>query len=57
MKELQKCIQKIEREARECHDENVFGALRKMNILFHLKSKSNLVTLRKCNSHLQYYRT
>ena len=27
-----------------------------MNFLFHLKSKTNLVTLRKCNSHLQYYK-
>ena len=30
-------------------------ALSKFNFLFHLKSKTNLVTLRKCNSHLQYY--
>ena len=49
------CIQKIERES---HDENVFlkagRASSKLNFLFHLKSKTNLVTLRKCNSHLQY---
>ena len=54
MRKLQKYIQKIERE---CH-ENVFlmadRALSKFNFLFHLKSKTNLVTLRKCNSHLQY---
>ena len=31
-------------------------ALSKLNYLFHLKSKTNLVTLRKCNSHLQYYK-
>ena len=31
-------------------------ALSKFNFLFHLKSKKNLVTLRKCNSHLQYYK-
>ena len=45
---------------REFHDENVFlkadGALSKFNLLIHLKSKTNLVTLRKCNSHLQYYK-
>ena len=28
----------------------------KLNFLFHSKSKKNLVTLRKCNSHLQYYK-
>ena len=27
-----------------------------MNFFFHLKSKTNLETLRKCNSHLQYYK-
>ena len=47
---LQKCIQKIERE---CYDKNVFPkavrALSKLNFLFHLKSKANLLTLRKCN--------
>ena len=31
-------------------------ALSKFNLLFHLKSKTNLVTLRKCNSHLKYYK-
>ena len=31
-------------------------ALVKLNFLFHLKSKINLVTLRKFNSHLQYYK-
>ena len=50
-------MQKIERE---CHDENVFlkagRAISKFNFLFHLKSKPNLVPLRKCNSHLQYYK-
>ena len=44
----------------ECHDENLFPkadkALSKLNFLFHLKSKTNLVTLRKCYSHLQYYK-
>ena len=30
--------------------------LSKLNFLFHLKSKTNLVILRKCNSHLQYYK-
>ena len=28
----------------------------KLNFLFHLKSKTNLVFLWKCNSHLQYYK-
>ena len=32
------------------------GALSKFNFLFHLKSKTNLLTLKKCNSHLQYYK-
>ena len=36
----------------ECLDENVFlkadRALSKLNFLFHLNSKTNLVTLRKC---------
>ena len=45
---------------RECHNENMFfealRALRKLNFFFHLKSKTNLVTWRKCNSHLQYYK-
>ena len=27
-----------------------------MNFLFYLKLKTNLVILRKCNSHLQYYK-
>ena len=40
------------RSKRECHDENVFlkadRALSKLNFLFHLNSKTNLVTLRKC---------
>ena len=31
-------------------------ALSKFNSLFHLKSKINIVTLRKCNLHLQYYK-
>ena len=31
-------------------------ALNKLNSLFHLKLKKNLVTLRKFNSHLQYYK-
>ena len=31
-------------------------AFSKLNFLFHLISKTNLVTLRKCNLHLQYYR-
>ena len=45
---------------RECHGKNVFlkadRAISKFNLIFHLKSKTNLVTLRKCNSHLQYYK-
>ena len=45
---------------RECHDGNVFlkadRDLSKFNFFFHLKSKTNLVSLRKCNSHLQYYK-
>ena len=57
MKKLQKCIQEIERE---CHDKNVFlkadRTSSKLNFLFHLKSKTNLVTLINCNSHLQYYK-
>ena len=44
----------------ECHDENVFlkadRALSKLNFLFHLKSKTNSVTLKACNSHLEYYK-
>ena len=46
----------------ECksHDENVFfkadRALTKFNFLFNLKQKKNVVTLRKCNLHLQYYK-
>ena len=55
IRKLQKCIQKIERES---YDENVFlksnRALTKFNFLFHWKSKTNLVTLRKYNSRLQY---
>ena len=43
-----------------CHDKNVFlkadRALSKLNFLFHLKSNTYLVTLSKCNSHLQYYK-
>ena len=50
-------IQKIERE---CRDESVFlktnRALSKFNFLFHLKLITNLVTLNKWNSHLQYYK-
>ena len=30
--------------------------LNKLSFVFHLKSKTNLVTLRKCNSHLKYYK-
>ena len=30
-------------------------AFSKLNFLIHLKSKTNLVTLIKLNSHLQYY--
>ena len=45
---------------REYHDENVFlkadRALSKLYFFFHLKSKTNLVTLRKYNSHTQYYK-
>ena len=37
---------------RECHNENVFlkadRALSKLNFLFYLNPKTNLVTLRKC---------
>ena len=43
---------------RQCHSEYLFlkadRALCKLNFLFHLESKTNLVTLRKCDSHLQY---
>ena len=53
IRKLQKCIQKIKRE---WHDEDVFlkadRALTKFNFLFHLKSKPNLLTFIKCNSHL-----
>ena len=49
IEKLVKCIQKIERE---CHHENVFlkadRALSELNLLFHSNSKTNLVTLRKC---------
>ena len=42
---------------RECQDENVFlkanRALSELNFLFHLNSKTNLVTLRKCVIHTQ----
>ena len=31
-------------------------ALSKLNFLSHLESKTNLVTFRKCNSHLKYYK-
>ena len=31
-------------------------SLSKFNFLSYLKSKKNLVTLRKCNSHLQYHK-
>ena len=31
-------------------------ALSKLNLLFLLKTETNLVTLKKCNSHLQYYK-
>ena len=31
-------------------------SLSKLNFLFHLNHKKNLVILRKCNSHLQYYK-
>ena len=45
---------------REYHNENVVfkadRALSKLNFHFYLKSKTNLLTLRKCNSHLQYYK-
>ena len=30
-------------------------ALIKLNFFFHLKSKTNSVTLKKCNSHGKYY--
>ena len=45
---------------RECHDENVFfnadRTLSKLNFVFYLKSKTNSISLRKCNLHLQYYK-
>ena len=46
---------------RECRDENVFpikadGTLNKLNLLFHLTSKTNLVTLRKFYSYPQHYK-
>ena len=41
---------------RERHDENVFlkadRTLSKLNFLFHLNSKRNLVTLTKCVIHI-----
>ena len=44
---------------RKYHDENAFlkadRALSKLNFCFHLKSKTNLVTLRKLSTHLKYY--
>ena len=47
-------------ENEDYYDENVFlkadRALSKFNFLSHLKWKINLVTLRKCNSHLQCYK-
>ena len=45
---------------RKCHGTNVFlkadKALSKLNFPFHSKSIPNFLTLRKCNSHLQYYK-
>ena len=45
---------------RECHDENMFlkanRASSKLNFHFHSKSKTNLVTSRKCILYLQYYK-
>ena len=56
---LQQCIYRKSSAKRECYDENVFlksdRALSKLNILFHLKSKTNLLTLRKFNWNLQYF--
>ena len=41
-------------------NENMFlktdKALNRLNFLFNLKPKTNLVTLKKRNSHLQYYK-
>ena len=52
IRKLQKCIQKFEREG---HDKNVYlkanSALSKLNFLFYLKSRTNLVNLRKFNLH------
>ena len=42
----------VYRKSSACHDENH----KKIDFLFHLKSKTNLVTLRKCYSHLKYYK-
>ena len=51
-------LQKLQKIEYESYDENVFlksdRALTKFNFLFHWKSKTNLVTLRKYNSRLQY---
>ena len=56
IKKLLKLIQNIEREARASCDENAFlkadRALSKLNYLFHLNSKTNLVTVRKCVIHI-----
>ena len=45
---------------REYHDENVFlkvdRASSKMKLVFSFEIKKKLVTFRKCNSHLQYYK-
>ena len=57
IKKLLKCMLYRKSSAkRECHDENVFlkadRALSKLNFLFHLNSKTNLVTLRKWVIHI-----
>ena len=46
IRKLQKCIQQILKA----------GRANKFNFLFHLNLKTNLVALRKCKSHLQYYK-
>ena len=56
----EKNVKKKSSAKREHYDENVFfkanRALGKLNLLFHLKSKTNSVTLRTFNSNLQYYK-
>ena len=57
------CLNEVYQFSRNCLTRCIFYLLtlnienQKFNFFFHLKSKKNLVTLRKCNSVLQYYKT